>query len=98
MPSPWTSTFTHLLELHGRSPTMPPVVSALLAFAASLFRSSATMHLKNLALRHQLAVYKHTVVWSPDGDTWLTGNNPSMAPGKPYGGLAVSWGPGFLKK
>jgi hypothetical protein len=72
---------------------MPPVVSALLALAAGLFRSSAIMHLKKLALRHQLAVYKHTVVWSPDGDTWLTGNNPSMAPGtlRRFSVLVGSW-------
>jgi putative transposase len=40
---------------------MPPVVSALLAFVASLFRSQASLRLEHLALRHQLAVYKLTV-------------------------------------
>jgi putative transposase len=40
---------------------MLPVVSALLAFVASLFRSRASLCLEHLALRHQLAVYKQTV-------------------------------------
>jgi len=40
---------------------MPPVVSALLAFVAALFQSHASIHLENLALRHQLAVYQRTV-------------------------------------
>jgi putative transposase len=40
---------------------MPPVVSALLAFVAALFRSRASLCLEHLALRHQLAVYQQTV-------------------------------------
>jgi hypothetical protein len=32
-----------------------------MAFVASLFRSGAVLRLENLALRHQVAVYKHTV-------------------------------------
>jgi hypothetical protein len=40
---------------------MPPVLSALLAFVVSLFRSRASLRLKHLALRHQLAVYQQTV-------------------------------------
>ena len=40
---------------------MRPVFSALLAFAVGLFRSRASLCLENLALRHQLAVYKQTV-------------------------------------
>jgi transposase InsO family protein len=44
-----------------RSLIMLPVLSALLAFAMGLFRSRASLCLKNLALRHQLAVYKQTV-------------------------------------
>jgi putative transposase len=40
---------------------MPPVVSALLAFVGSLFRSRISLYLEHLALRHQLAVYQHTV-------------------------------------
>jgi hypothetical protein len=32
-----------------------------LAFIAALFRSRASLHLENLALRHQVAVYKQTV-------------------------------------
>jgi putative transposase len=40
---------------------MPPIISALLAFVVSLFQSRQTMHLRILALQHQLAVYKQTV-------------------------------------
>ncbi len=40
---------------------MLPVLSALLAFAVGLFRSRASLCLENLALRHQLAVYRQTV-------------------------------------
>jgi hypothetical protein len=40
---------------------MPPVLSALLAFVASPFRSTASLCLENLALRHQVAVYKQNV-------------------------------------
>ena len=40
---------------------LPPVISALLTFVAALFRSHACLHLENLALRHQLAVYQQTV-------------------------------------
>jgi hypothetical protein len=40
---------------------MLPVISALLALVASLFRSRTSLSLENLALRHQLAVYKQTV-------------------------------------
>ena len=41
---------------------MLPVISALLAFVAGLFRSRASLCLEHLALRHQLAVYQQTVV------------------------------------
>jgi putative transposase len=40
---------------------MLPVMTALFAFLASLCRSSTSLRLENLALRHQLAVYKQTV-------------------------------------
>jgi putative transposase len=40
---------------------MLPVISALLAFVAGLFRSRASLCLEHLALRHQLAVYKQTI-------------------------------------
>jgi hypothetical protein len=40
---------------------MPPVLAPLLAFLATWCRSSASVRLENLALRHQLAVYKQTV-------------------------------------
>ena len=40
---------------------MLPVISALLVFVASLFRSRASLCLEHLALRHQLAVYQQTV-------------------------------------
>jgi hypothetical protein len=38
-----------------------PVISALLTSLVTLFQSSASLRLENLALRHQLAVYKQTV-------------------------------------
>jgi hypothetical protein len=40
---------------------MPPVVVPLLAFVATLFHSQTALRLENLALRHQLAVYQHTI-------------------------------------
>jgi putative transposase len=40
---------------------MPPVLSAVLAFVASFLQSRQTLHLRILALQHQLAVYKQTV-------------------------------------
>jgi putative transposase len=40
---------------------MSPVISALLAFMAALFRSRASLYLEHLALRHQLAVYQRSV-------------------------------------
>jgi putative transposase len=40
---------------------MAPVISALLAFMAALFRSRTSLHLEHLALRHQLAVYQRSV-------------------------------------
>ncbi len=40
---------------------MLPVLSALLAFVVTFFQSRQTMHLKILALQHQVAVYKQTV-------------------------------------
>ena len=40
---------------------MFPILSALLAFIAGLFRSRASLCLEHLALRHQLAVYQQTV-------------------------------------
>jgi putative transposase len=40
---------------------MPPIILTLLAFMAGLFRSRASLYLENLALRHQLAIYKQTV-------------------------------------
>jgi hypothetical protein len=44
-----------------RSLMMSPVISALLAFMAALFRSRASLYLEHLALRHQLAVYQRSV-------------------------------------
>jgi transposase InsO family protein len=41
---------------------MPPVLSALLAFVITFFQSRQALHLKILALQHQVAVYQHTVV------------------------------------
>ena len=40
---------------------MLPVISALVACVAGLFRSRTSPHLEHLALRHQLAVYQHTI-------------------------------------
>jgi hypothetical protein len=40
---------------------MLSVISALLACIAGLFRSRASLHLEHLTLRHQLAVYQHTI-------------------------------------
>lgn len=40
---------------------MPPVLSAVLAFVASFLQSRQTLHLRILALQHQVAVYKQTV-------------------------------------
>jgi putative transposase len=40
---------------------MFPIISALLAFVASLCRSRASLCLEHLALRHQLGVYQQTV-------------------------------------
>lgn len=40
---------------------MLPVVSALFVFIVSLFQSRRAMHLRILALQHQVAVYKQTV-------------------------------------
>ena len=40
---------------------MLPVISVLLAFVASLVRSRISLSLGNVALRHQLAVYKQTI-------------------------------------
>lgn len=40
---------------------MPPIISALLAFVATLFRSHASLRLETLALRHQLAVYQQMI-------------------------------------
>src|SRR5262249_24503584 len=42
-------------------PRMLPIISALLAFIASLLRARLFLSLENVALRHQLAVYKHTI-------------------------------------
>jgi hypothetical protein len=40
---------------------MPSVFSALIAYVVSHFRSHESLRLENMALRHQLAVYQHTV-------------------------------------
>ena len=40
---------------------MPSVISAVLAFIATYFRSRHAMQLEIIALRHQLAVYQHSV-------------------------------------
>ena len=59
--APWTRALVLLPQpIMIRYPLMP-MVSALLVFVAALFRSRASLHLENLALRHQLAVYQQTV-------------------------------------
>jgi putative transposase len=40
---------------------MPPVVSTLLAYLMTRFRSRRSMQMEIIALRHQVAVYKQTV-------------------------------------
>jgi putative transposase len=40
---------------------MRSVFSALMAYVVSWFRSHNALRLENMALRHQLAVYQHTV-------------------------------------
>jgi hypothetical protein len=40
---------------------MRSVFSALMAYVVSYFRSHASLRLENMALWHQLAVYRHTV-------------------------------------
>src|SRR5918992_2902143 len=54
-----SSVFRHAIVR--RFLMMLPVISALLAFVAGLFRSRASLCLEHLALRHQLAVYQQTV-------------------------------------
>jgi len=44
-----------------RLPMIPPVISALLACVTTLFRSGAAVRMENLALRHQVAVYKQKI-------------------------------------
>ena len=41
---------------------MQSVFSALIAYVVSHFRSHESLRLENMALRHQLAVYQHTVM------------------------------------
>ena len=48
-------------SLRIRSPVMSPVISAALAYLAAWFQSRHAMQLEILALRHQLAVYQHSV-------------------------------------
>jgi hypothetical protein len=40
---------------------IPPMISGLFACMAALFRSRASLHLKRLALRHQLMVYQRSM-------------------------------------
>jgi putative transposase len=40
---------------------MPPLILVLLVFVASFWRSTVSLRLENLALRHQLAVYKQAL-------------------------------------
>jgi hypothetical protein len=54
-----SSLFQHVMVR--RFLIMLPVISALLACVTGLFRSRASLYLEHLALRHQLAVYQHTI-------------------------------------
>jgi hypothetical protein len=50
-----------MLSARGRSlVAMFPVIHALLAFVASLFRSCRSLYLTVLALQHQAAVYQRS--------------------------------------
>jgi hypothetical protein len=50
-----------MLSARGRSlVAMFPVIHALLAFVASLFRSRRSLYLTVLALQHQAAVYQRS--------------------------------------
>ena len=40
---------------------MTPIIRALLAFVASVFRSRASLQLEIVALRHQLALYQRSI-------------------------------------
>jgi putative transposase len=40
---------------------MPPVAATFLAFVVALFQPRASLHMENLALRHQVMVYQQTV-------------------------------------
>ena len=44
-----------------RSLSMPPVIAAGLAYLASWFQSRHVLQMEILALRHQLAIYQHSV-------------------------------------
>ena len=46
-------------SLRRRPPIMPSGISAALAYLASWFQFRHVMHMDNLSLRHQLAVYQH---------------------------------------
>jgi len=63
---------------------MRPVNSALLAFVASLLRSRLALSLENLALRHQLTVYKQT------------GTRPRLRPiDRLFWAWLARWSPGW---
>ena len=73
---------------------MLPVISALLAFVAGLFRSRVSLFLEHLALRHQLAVYQQTVdrprlrstdrvLWAWLTRLWPGGRIPQRAQRRP---------------
>src|SRR5207248_1817099 len=53
----WLFARPHLM----RGFSMPSVFSALIAYVVSHCRSHQSLRLENMALRHQLAVYQHTV-------------------------------------
>ena len=67
---------------------MPPALSALLAVVAALSQSRATLHLEDLALRHQLAVDQQTtallrgsvplIACSERGWLWIWPSGPRL--------------------
>ena len=62
---------------------MRSVFSALMAYVVSHFRSYASLRLENMALRHQLAVYHHTVTRPKLGQLIDSSGPGSPACGQP---------------
>jgi hypothetical protein len=65
---------------------MPPIVSAMLALLGSLFQSRRTLHLKILALQHQVASTSARSLARASG-LWIVSSGPAIPP---VGGMAGS--------